>query len=262
MPVAAAVAIATGVGSTIAAHETGSAAKSAATTTSNAATQSAQIQADAATKAAQLQSQSAADALNYSRQQSQLSLDQYNQQQTRLQPYRNLGNFALGLPNDPNPAPLSLPTLPSSQTTPSTGTTASGQDPVQSFMLGLLNQGVSPQQVADQTNAKFGSSLGTGAKYYADSNTIGLPGFYVAGPQSGQSGNVWNVVNRNGGASGGTTTAATPQQKVQLNYTPSNIAPTTTAPTTPQTAAPPPFAGTLQAPQIQYRSLAQIGGAQ
>ena len=127
-------------------------------------------------------------------------------------------------------------------------------------MLGLLNQGVSPQQVADQTNAKFGSSIGTGAKYYADSNTIGLPGFYVAGPQSGQSGNVWNVVNRNGGASGGTTAAATPQQKVQLNYTPSNIAPT--AQTATPTAAAPPLAGTLQAPQIQYRSLAQIGGGQ
>jgi hypothetical protein len=71
-------------------------------------------------------------------------------------------------------------------------------DAVQAFMLDLLHKGVDPKAVADQTNAKFGASIGTGALYYPNNNTIGLPGFYVAGPKPGDTGNVWNVVARGG----------------------------------------------------------------
>lgn len=95
-----------------AANKQSGAAENAAKTQSDAAIKTTQIQSDAANKAAELQSQSAKDALAFSRSQSQLALDQYNQQQGRLQPYRNLGNFALGQPMEGAPAPLRLAGLP------------------------------------------------------------------------------------------------------------------------------------------------------
>jgi hypothetical protein len=72
----------------------------------------ANIQAKAAKEAADVQAKSAERALLYSRAQSQLALDQYNAQQKRLQPYRNLGLFALGQPFENAPDPLTLPPVP------------------------------------------------------------------------------------------------------------------------------------------------------
>ena len=95
-------------------HAVGEAAKTQA--------DAAKTQADADIKAAEIQAQSARDALAYSRSQSQSALDQYNAQQVRLQPYRNLGNFAMGRPNEDAPRAMRLPALPASD----------GASPVQS----------------------------------------------------------------------------------------------------------------------------------
>jgi hypothetical protein len=80
--------------------------------TSGAAEYAADVQAKAAKEAAEIQAKSAERALQYSRAQSQLSLDQYNAQQRRLQPYRNLGLFAMGQPFENAPDPLALPPVP------------------------------------------------------------------------------------------------------------------------------------------------------
>jgi hypothetical protein len=78
----------------------------------------------------------------------------------------------------------------------------------QAFMLPLLNSGTDPQTVANQTNTQFSLTTGNQAVYYPDSQTIGVPEFYVAGVPSGTNGAlVWNVVSRcvpqAGGGSGG-----------------------------------------------------------
>ena len=257
-------AAATAAGTAIAAHETGSAAKSAATTTSDAATKAAQIQADAADKAAELQAQTSTDALNYTKQQSALSLAQYNAQQQRLQPYRNLGNFAMGLPNDPAPAPLVLPTIPDTSGGSSSmpGTTPSGsttQDPVQSYMLGLLNSGVDPSSVAAQTNAKFGNTIGTGALYYPSNNTIGLPNFYVAGPQQGQTG-PWTVTPRQGAGTSTTPTTAASTASTLLPLTQATMNGSNQTQINPASAAGPIASVTGPVQATGYRSLAQLGG--
>jgi hypothetical protein len=125
MPAAIAIPLALAGGSAAAgvvgAKLSSGAAKDAAAAQSDAAVKAAQIQADSAREQGQLTAKTAADALQYSRGQSQLSLDQYNQQQQRLQPYRNLGSFALGQPSQGAPAPLTLPNLPGQQTAPNAG---------------------------------------------------------------------------------------------------------------------------------------------
>lgn len=111
--VATAIGVAATAGAGIyAANKNSGAAENAAKSQSDAAVKSAQIQTDAANHAADLQAGSAKDALAFSRSQSQLALDQYNQQQQRLQPYRNLGNFALGQQMQGAPSPLQLAALP------------------------------------------------------------------------------------------------------------------------------------------------------
>lgn len=102
--------------------------------------------------------------------------------------------------------------------------TATGQAE-QDFILGLLNGDSPPsaQSVSDQTNQKFNLTPGNEAVYYADSNTIGLPEFYAAGPTSTRpvspsTGKPWDIVIRctgsgtaggggggGGGTGGGTT---------------------------------------------------------
>lgn len=250
----------TGLFNAVGAGKQADAAKEAASTQSAAAVKSAQIQADAANQSAQLQAKTAADALQYSRGQSQLSLDQYNQQQTRLQPYRNLGAFALGQPQSDAPAPLTLPALPSSQTAPNastmpsgstSGASAGGSDPA-SYALSLVTGGMTPQQAAQQTNQKFNLQTGSQAVYYPDSNTIGLPNAYLAGPtDKPDSPSKWGIVPRSGG--GGSATGAATAGPVKLNYTPSMMSA--------GAQSTPPTIGTLQAPPMQYRSLAQIGAA-
>lgn len=228
------------------------AAKDAAASSSDAAVRAAQIQADSAREQGQITAKTAADALNYSRGQSQLSLDQYNQQQTRLQPYRNLGSFALGQPLQGAPAPLTLPNLPGTQTAPTSGTMpagsqsgASGGQGDAAALKALLDSGVDPQQAVTQFNQKYGRTTGNEAVYYDPSAhggvaTIGLPDAYLAKP-----GGSWDITQRAGG--GGAVGAAATAGPVKLNYAPSMLTSGTSTPTI----------GTLQAPQ--YRPLSQIG---
>lgn len=78
------------------------------------------------------------------------------------------------------------------------GSTGSGGgSDEQSFLQNLLNQGVPPQAAADQLNQAFGLGYGTAAVFYPDTNTIGLPGFYMAGV-----GGTWTPVQRSGGSGG------------------------------------------------------------
>jgi hypothetical protein len=54
------------------------------------------------------------------------------------------------------------------------------------------------------TNQKFGLKTGGEAVYYPETNTIGLPGFYLAGPtDKPDSPKEWGVVQRGGGGGGG-----------------------------------------------------------
>lgn len=240
----------TGAGIYAANKQTG-AAKDAAKTQSDAATASAKLQTDAANHAADLQSKSAADALQFSRQNSQLSLDQYNQQQSRLQPYRNLGNFALGQPNEAGPSPLSLPTLPGqpqkAATLASGATSQSGGSDPSAYTLSLIQGGMTPQQAAQQTNQKFNLQTGSQAVYYPDTNTIGLPSAYLAGPTNKpDSPTAWNIVQRAGGGGSSTPSTAGP---VTLGFKP------TATPLMPQT----PLTPALRPPQLQYRPLGQMG---
>ena len=93
-------------------------------------------------------------------------------------------------------------TVPTAVPVPQPVCTANGQAE-QSFMLPLLNASTAPQSVADQTNTKFSLTTGNQAVYYSDSNTIGLPEFYVAGVPSGVNGAiVWNIVSRCTGSAG------------------------------------------------------------
>lgn len=250
---------AAGTAGIVGAKISSNAGKEAAATQSDAGVKAAQIQADSANKQAELQASSAKQALDYSRSQSQLSLDQYNQQQTRLQPYRNLGAFALGQPMSDAPAALTLPNLPGTQTTPSSSalpsgsqSSASGGDPA-AYTLSLIQGGMSAQQAAQQTNAKFNLQTGSQAVYYPENNTIGLPGAYLAGPTNKpDSPKEWGIVPRSGG--GGSAPAAATAGPVKLNFTPSRIGASG--------ANMMPVTGTLQAPQTisPYRTLSQIAG--
>lgn len=266
MPAAIAIPLAIAGGTAAAgvygANKSAGAASSAASSQSDAAVKAAQIQADAANHSADLTANSAAQALALSRANSQLSLDQYNQQQTRLQPYRNLGSFALGQPFSDAPAPLTLPNLPSSSTTPNSGGTPAGSTSGSSAganyapLIDALNKGQSPQAVIDQYNSSQGPVKG---ESYAWRSIAGAPGggvveipggAYLAPGPDGQWG--YTAGSDGGGGSGAPAASAGP---VKLNYTPSRLS-----------AAGPTQAtiGTLQAPAIQaqapYRSLGQIGG--
>ena len=85
---------------------------------------------------------------------------------------------------------------------PQAACTQTGQDE-QDFMLPLLNGNTAAQDVVDQTNGKFALTTGNQAVFYPDSNTIGLPEFYLSGPTSGRlvspsTGKPWDVTVRCG----------------------------------------------------------------
>jgi hypothetical protein len=169
----------------------------------------------AANHAADLEAQANAQALTFQREQGENAYQNnevarhgnYDQWAAQQRKVRSVGQM-LGLPDFdiPDYAPGVDPNL-TGRPNPAAGAAGGNGSGVQAFMLDLLNKGVDPKAVADQTNAKFGASIGTGALYYPHNNTIGLPDFYVAGPQQGQTGTGWNVVTRGGGAP---TTAAAP----------------------------------------------------
>ncbi len=130
---------------------------------------------------------------------------------TLLQRLSNLSDS-----NDGNYTVFSPPTI--SEPGGSSGTTtavcSSTGQAEQNFMLPLLNATppAAPQDVANLTNQKFSLTTGNEAAYYSDSNTIGLPEFYLAGPTAGRpvsptTGKPWDVVTRctssGGGSSGG-----------------------------------------------------------
>jgi hypothetical protein len=106
------------------------------------------------------------------------------------------GQYRLANDYNPTPEPLIILTPP-----PESGLatcTATGQEE-QAFMLPLLNGSPTtpPQDVAIQTNTKFSLTTGSEAVYYSDSNTIGLPEFYLAGPTNRpDSPSKWTVVTR------------------------------------------------------------------
>ncbi len=255
-----AVAAAGAIGGAIAGHESASGATTAAADTSAAAVKGAQIQADAATKAAQMQSDSATQALNYSRSQSQLALDQYNQQQSRLQPYRNLGSFALGQPSQAAPAPLSLPPIPSSSTAANSSSTPAGSVSGSSGganyapLIAALNQGQNPQAVIQQYNSTQGPVNGESYAWRSiptapGGGVVEIPGgAYLAPGPNGQ----WGYTPGSDGGGGSAASPPVTAGPVKLNYTPSMIG----APAPTQATV-----GTLQAPAIQApRSLGQIAG--
>jgi hypothetical protein len=239
-----------GAGTVVAAHETSSGAQQAASDTASAAVSSAQIQADAATKAAQMTSDTAANALAYSRSQSQLSLDQYNQQQQRLQPYRNLGSFALGQPPSAAPDALTLPNISTTGTTPTSGATTistTGTTPTSGAttngspstttsgavsanyqpLISALNAGTNPQSVISQFNTSQGLQTGSSYAWRAipgapGGGVVEVPGgAYLAPGPSG----VWGYTPGSGGSSSGTNTAAasTTPQPVTLGYQPTYL---------------------------------------
>jgi hypothetical protein len=201
---AALAAGAAGGGSIASAAINAHAAGSAADKTTAAANHAADLEAQANAQALAFQREQAENAYQNSETARHGNYDQWAAQQRKA---RSVGEL-LGLPSMdiPDYVPGIDPNLTGRPTAPTVGQAAgappaAGGDPVQSFMLDLLHRGVSPQDVADQANARFGGAIGTGAKYYPDNNTIGLPGFYVAGPRQGDTGNVWNVVTRGGAPS-------------------------------------------------------------
>lgn len=244
------------------ANKSAGAAETAAGDQSSAAVKAAQIQADAANHSADLTANSAAQALALSRANSQLSLDQYNQQQTRLQPYRNLGSFALGQPFSAAPAPLSLPPIDSSGTTPNSSGTPTGSTSGTSGganyapLIDALNKGQNPQAVIQQYNSSQAPVNGESYAWRSIPSAPGggvveIPGgAYLAPGPNGQ----WGYTAGSDGGGGGSTPTAT-AGPVKLNYTP-----TTLGSMMPTQAT----VGTLQAPAIQaqmpYRSLGQISG--
>jgi hypothetical protein len=96
---------------------------------------------------------------------------------------------------------IPMVSVPSGASRPASRAASASADPqVQSYMLGLLKSGTTPADVAAQTNKQFGLTTGGEAVYYGDTNTIGLPNFYLAGPtDKPDSPADWNVVVRGGG---------------------------------------------------------------
>lgn len=249
--VASAIAAGATAGSSIyAANKQSGAAKEAAKTQSNASVKTAQIQSDSANKSAQIQSDSAnksaelqagsaREALDYSRGQSQLSLDQYNQQQVRLQPYRNLGNFALGLPNEAAPAPLQLPSMQSS-----------GQQSSRALPKIDPSKPIGPQAEAYIT-AQGGTPAPTSGAYWdakwaeltARGNEIGDPNYALKRLAAA------DELGGGGGSAPTSSMAPTARQPVTLGY----------KPTATPFVARPPMTAPLQTPQLRYRPLGSIG---
>lgn len=248
----------TGLFSAVGAGKQADAAKEAAKTQSDAGLKVAQIQADSAAAQGKLTAQTAADALNYSRGQSQLSLDQYNQQQTRLQPYRNLGSFALGQPLQGAPTPLTLPNLPGTQTAPTSSTMPSGSTSGSSANLSdpaaWMSLVGNDSALTDWVKGNLGTQASPDLVNYYVGKIKGQPGANAI-EQAG-SANYWAQKLKAdpslGGGSGSVASAAT-AGPVKLNYTPSMIGGGTSST---------PTIGTLQAPPMPYRSLAQIAGVQ
>ncbi len=80
--------------------------------------------------------------------------------------------------------------------TPPIACTRVGRDE-QDYMIPLLKGGTPPQDVATMTNKQFNLTTGGEAVYYSDSNTIGLPEFYAAGPTNKpDSPKEWGIVSR------------------------------------------------------------------
>lgn len=112
----------------------------------------------------------------------------------------------------------------------SLGPIAYSPQAAQSYMQGLLDQGVSPQEVADRTNKQFGLVPGQdgAALYYPGNNTIGMHEFYMAGV-----GGKWNAVQR--GPEGPAAEAAPPALPTDIpgagGYAVPSVQPRTDAPT-------------------------------
>lgn len=246
--VASAIAAGASAGSSIyAAHKQSGAAKEAAKTQSDASVKTAQIQSDSADKSAQIQSDaanrsadlqagSAREALDYSRGQSQLSLDQYNQQQVRLQPYRNLGNFAMGLPNEGAPAPLRLPSM------------QSGPQSSRSLPQIDSSKPIGPQAEAYIT-AQGGTPNPTSGAYWA----VKWPELTARGHEIGNPNYALERLaaadELGGGAPMTAGVAPTARPPVTLGY----------KPTPTPLVARPPMTAPLQTPQLRYRPLRSIG---
>jgi hypothetical protein len=245
---------AAGTASVVGAKMSSGAAKDAASSQSDAAVKAAQIQADSANQQAAIQAKTAADALQYSRGQSQLSLDQYNQQQQRLQPYRNLGSFALGQPMQGAPAPLTLPNLPGQQTAPTAGAMPAGSqsgasagnlsDPnawmslvgnKPALLQWVQSQGVTDPQLAGYYTEKIQGQPGANATEQA-----GSANYWASKIKSDP---------KVGGGGGGVVAPAATAGPVKLNYTPTTMAARGVSPIA--------QIGTLQAPM--YKPLSQIG---
>lgn len=258
--IATAIGVAATAGAGIyAANKNSGAAEHAADTQSAAAVKSAQITTDAANHAADLQSQSAKDALAFSRSQSQLALDQYNQQQTRLQPYRNLGNFALGMAPGAAPAPLQLAALPGQSTLPSTQTATSGN------IAPGASSSLSAASVPGGDYKSWFQNL-TGGKPLDQKGLEALaPQLQAAGVQLGNP-NASGVISKIGLPDGswvrvldGDTSQANPTVWMQQpGYGPSATAPTAAAPKTAtgfQSSQLAPRQITTDAPMMPFRAL-------
>lgn len=236
------------------ANKQSGAAKEAAQTQSTAATKTAQIQADSANRAAEIQAQSGREALDYSRGQSQVSLDQYNQQQQRLQPYRNLGNFALGMGPDAAPAPIQLPPLPGqSGQQPPQQPQAAAQDPAK--MTTQIQESFQRLFGRPATDAEVQQGIHYGSKpdLYSDGKwRVGFNDYLATRIGTGSASADPSLAGTAGiiaPPSGASSAAPTARQPVTLGY---QARATPLAQNTPLTAA-------LQAPALRYRPLGSIG---
>ena len=190
--------VAGGAATAYGAHESSKATEQATATTaaSNAAAIAEQQRQDAQQKA------------EFDAQQAAL-LNQWNAEQNIRAPYRAAGAAALGSLGDilgvnfnsSNSPSSTAPPAPTA-TAPASGSSASASGDPASYALSLVSTGVSPAQAAQQTNSKFNLQTGAQAVYYPDTNTIGLPNAYLAGPTNKpDSPSAWGIVPRSNAAS-------------------------------------------------------------
>lgn len=189
------------------AHKQGEAATAANATQSQSNQQAIELQKQQIAQQQQQFTQSQAQAKAQWDASQQFAQEQFNQQQALRAPYRAAGQAALSKLGDVLGMSFQgyqAPAAPATQSFPGSASASpvngNGGDPA-AFALSLVQKGTSPQAAAQQTNQQFGLGTGSQAVYYPDSNTIGLPHAYLAGPTNKpDSPAAWSVVQRAGGA--------------------------------------------------------------
>lgn len=136
-----------------------------------------------------------------------LNLDQYNQKEARLAPYRSIGAGAtgtladlMGVPMTQVPSGAARPPLSSAPGSAPTGTpSTSGSGGGAADLKALLDAGTDPQTAIAQFNKQYGRTTGNEATYYGPEvhgkAAIGLPDAYLSLEDNG-----WSITPRSGGS--------------------------------------------------------------